>query len=505
MAKSEQPFDQFIKEKLDSYIPPVQPDWDLMHHKIEEAVSDLEFDQKIREIAEQTRVDSSHIGWDAFVEKRNQQLSSRNKIITARLIETCLVLFMLWTIHNIGISHIMNPRINESANTNPVAAIINEKSHIAPKPSSQSHHTPIVDHQTENTDGGNKQGFDRKKSFRTVSLDENKLHKKIRKPNQIEPRHLEQQLAQADDGNEFLSKLANFPDDIASTSEMNELNPVALNLVEPAKLEELPIQELVVKNPLLKLEYNTTATLQAIIPKSVRSSVILNVHTGFMTNVVISPAFLEEKTTKDYIQVKPGFQTYLGIGFQSEKIMLESGIIYQHLSYEPNQNELVYIASKDNRKIGYYFLEFNKLNSQLLSIPILIHFPIIRGSNWTLTSKAGLSLTAALKNSFQVDTTGTYFYTKENQPIWDDTPIAEPKLNARVNNSSTRGILQGGDFGINSYSNFIAGLRYQQRLKTNLNFYTEIELIKMLGSFGFGPNGDRFISGNINAGLSFKL
>lgn len=511
MAKSEQPFDNIIKEKLNAFSSQDIPDWNFMQQKIHDAEKDILFDHKIKEIFEDLNVDSTQIQWESFVAKRDRQVARRNKIISARVIECCLILLLFWTLDNIGITNFI--KSNNQLNSNPIAEV---HSPSIPEANQNKRYTSDLNASNEGgqftshpNNDPKKKGFDRKIISTNRSLDESLFHKKLRKPSFISNASSSATPAQTHDHTDFEKsrESAELPAASAnsitpenesnspqtpssSTLEINKpLNEVEINPLE-TKIDELPVDD-----AKIELKDQLPEMLPSLKPLIIHKSMLLNVHSGMMMNVILSPDYLNPNSDKLYSQLRPGFQTAVTVGFKTKKYMLESGLGYQYLTYEPNQSDQ--LGTFEN---GYFKLHFHKFTSHIVTIPVLVHFDLIRTARWSISSKAGLSLSAALINNFGLD---TIFSEKQNQSLVLD--LTNSEINARVRNSSNQGILDGGDFGINSFSNLILGIRYQREFNSKLSIYTEFEISKMLGEFGFGPNGDRFISGNFNTGVSFRL
>lgn len=216
-----------------------------------------------------------------------------------------------------------------------------------------------------------------------------------------------------------------------------------------------------------------------------------------MANTVISPSFITGESQYQY-QLHPGFQSGISFGIRTGHWMLESGLNYHHLSYQPNQSET--LGSWDK---GYYKILFSGIESRLVSIPVLLHRTLLSKSNWDLSAKLGLSIAAALKNNFSVDTITNLSGT--TRPGISFTFNDESQIVNRVRNASNQGLLDGGNFGTNSFANAVAGIRFRQQIAPRLHYFAEAEFQKMLGKIGFGPNGDRFISTNFNVGISLGL
>lgn len=128
MAKSEHPFDQKLRATC-VFSVQKDPDWSFMQQKVKEAESDLDFDQKIKQALHNASVDSKEIQWEQFVAKRMRQQERQRKIIQARVIESILVLLLLWTLDNVGITNILPPHNQTSNLKSAVATTLNQKLH----------------------------------------------------------------------------------------------------------------------------------------------------------------------------------------------------------------------------------------------------------------------------------------------------------------------------------------------------------------------------------------
>jgi hypothetical protein len=544
MARSDQQLDQLIKDQLESFSTEHTPDWNYMQQKIDEADADLLFDEKIRASLTDLKMDAPQIQWDSFIAKRNRQIARRNKIISARLIESCLIIFLLWTLDHIGITNMINPSILVPAT----------KQSFAQWTSKFSSNDPVAMVSTKEKTSGNAsieldkitnepvtKGFNRKKVRSNGSIDEASLHKKIKKSVYRVPlkKSVISQITfskPSSNQNKNEDLLKNNNSTFNSQSEKESNNTIESKSIQetinegiPAtdfnsnidnqnsKIQDEQVPLLPVLNTDLALEdaadisRPVPTTLAVIKPVPAQKAVLLNVHSGLTLNTVLTPSISEFEERVVYSQLKPGVQAGVSIGFQSKKYMLESGLNYQLLSYQPYFTENIYIADSKSEIIkSYYHLRFNRSQSHLISIPVLIHGNILHGKRWNVSLKAGLALTASLKNNYVIDTLSISNYDpNSNAAIWflGNAPVnaKDSKINARVNSKSNQGLLDGGEFGVNSYSSLILGLRYTHKIKSNINLFAEFEYSKMLGELGFGLNGDKIISTNLNAGISYRF
>jgi hypothetical protein len=494
MAKSEHPFDQFIKEQLDTFEAHKMPDWHYMHQKIQEAEADVEFDEKIKASLKDLKVDSPKIGWEPFISRTNQQVLRRNKIILARAIELSLIALLLWTIDNIGIGNFMpaskSRQGSEIAIKNPLESNSNEVPTVHINKSVENRELSKAatsgvdkDHRSFSYEGDTEK-FHHTTKRQTRSIDNTSKASREYKPSQVsgilntifENTYSNYQHSESD-----------FKDIITSQNAMADgYDPIdKLHQTSALKVDinELQVPSRIQENLNLPIIISS-----GIKPARQSKSIALNVHTGLMANVIQSPSYDSLSNTL-YNQLRPGFLASVGLGFKTDRIELE-----------PNQSELLGKWSN-----GYYWLHFKKISAHFLTIPVLIHIDLWQGKNWSVSAKTGLSLSASLKNNFDLDTTISYFPTENKGIFFDINDEKNSLISSKVKNPSNQGILQGGSFGVNSYTSLVAGIRFKQQFKSNLSYYVEFEVNKMLGEVGFGPNNDRIISGTINTGISIRL
>lgn len=506
MAKSEQPFDQNIKEILESYSTGTHPDWTFMQQKLDEADRDIEFDQKIKQSFHNLELDSEQINWQHFEAKKNRMLERRRHIIRARMIESLLFLFLLWTLDNIGLTNILPIKEKPAELLVPIAKI-----------KTQSTQTNLALNSTsENRVFTTQQSLKENKINAWVQIPETKQSKGLiptsaRIISQFQNQGSNNSTAEFPNTenaiqntapNQISTKTSIVNSQDASENDLNKL-PVIFENVESLPMLQAGLQcnlELIVLNDLPEV---LNALPNKIIPVALKSTWFM-MHTGLMLNTIQSPSFLDFGKTYQH-QLRPGVQAAMSFGVEAKKWMIESGLIYSHLSYQPNMSET--LGSFEN---GYYKIRFDKIQSHILSIPVLLHRQILQRNQWSVSTKIGLSISAALKNYFTLDTItnlsgtvhqGIAYGTKDNSV-----------LSSRVRNDSNQGLLDGGTFGVNSFANVVTGIRVNHQLNSKLNLYSEIELNAMLGKKkigdtpnGFGPNADRIIATNFNIGLAYKL
>lgn len=500
MEKFEQEFDQYIKSIVDQSEPLVTPQWDHMKQQLDQQDLDAHFDAKIKSILSQAKADGPQLAWDQFNSKTQAQTERKYKILKARAIESILLLLIIWTLNNIGITHLIPEKVKGLEF--PVLA-------ESKTSSTERTETPLIieDNETENipfysSSPGNENGF------------ENNNRATVRQAS-----GLQQNTFYSQDGNQNTS---NRPGSIlgqatTTVTESKELgisafvhhsdSPHSLNsgISSVSGTETLlsissflPLNMAGVdQSTIIKSDIQPPALIVArqIKPLNNNSSTFIGLNTGLMVNSVKSPAFVLGNPSLN--QVKLGQQYGLSLNFQSNKWIIETGITYQNLNYNPNISETM-----GNFEEGYYKILFSKINSQLVNIPVLLHRVLASGPDWQLSSKMGLSISAAMKNNFTVDTFANLNGSSKSFAI---PPNSESQIAQRIANKSNQGLLDGGSFGTNSFANIVLGLRWQKQISNGIDFISELELHKMIGQLGYGPNGDKFITTSIKTGISINI
>ncbi|MGB5025656.1 MAG: hypothetical protein WBO44_09915 [Saprospiraceae bacterium] len=510
MAKSEKAFDQNIKDILESYSTNTQPDWDFMQQKMDAADRDLEFDQKIKQSFQNLELDSEQINWQHFVAKKNRMLERRRHIIRARMIESLLFLLLLWTLDNIGITNILPIKEKQAELVAPIAQNKTEsiQTNLELNAANENYSTTTQSTSKENKSTAHLQSYDVEHSKGLIPI----AGRKKQQTNQLSSNSIPAASNASMSASINLKESIEYNQNSSASSLENNQEASAIALQNPAaileNIEYLPVLQAGLPQNLdaivlTDLPQVLNALPNKIIPVALKSTWLM-MHTGLMLNTIQSPSFLDFGKTYQH-QLRPGIQTALSFGVEAKKWMIESGLIYSHLSYQPNMSET--LGSFEN---GYYKIRFDKIQSHILSIPVLLHRQVVQRNHWSVSAKLGLSISAALKNYFTLDTItnlsgtvhqGIAYGTKDNSV-----------LSTRVRNDSNQGLLDGGTFGVNSFANVVTGIRVNHQLNSKLNLYSEIELNAMLGPKkigdtpnGFGPNADRIIATNFNVGLAFKL
>ncbi|MBK7695659.1 MAG: hypothetical protein IPI30_15515 [Saprospiraceae bacterium] len=105
-------FDQWIKESLNQYTPKdVKPDWSAMKSRLQEAdKANQNFDQSIREKLKAAETHIPGAEWQAYHQKQIIFRQRRRKILTTRVLESVIILLLIWTVDSIVVPEVINYR-----------------------------------------------------------------------------------------------------------------------------------------------------------------------------------------------------------------------------------------------------------------------------------------------------------------------------------------------------------------------------------------------------------
>ncbi len=506
-------FDREIQSKLEQFDVGAKPDWAFMQRRLSQVEEDLLFDQKIKSILQDVQVNSKEIEWTEFQAKLKRHTERRQKIITTRAIESLLLLLLLWTLNNIGLTHIIP--YEKGMRKIEVFAQAHGEKNMGQFPSvASTDQTSLkpISRQPDITEGtetslDKPSGLSKTPEFRTTDLlSQATINENVESSAtgfskyQTTAKVYAAAALQPENNSDLSASLPSLMQDQILPDLALTHNTIDVGLLKTA-LQHADELKLPAEITLLPkddaLEFNLNVQ-HGIHPSTTQQHITrwIGLSAGFMINYITSPSFVQN--SGHFHQVQLGHSLGLFVGSQFAEWMVESGISYQSIHYQPNMSETL-----GSFETGYYKIRFHKLQSHIVNIPVLLHRVLYAKNNWSISAKAGLSISASLHNEFSVDTL-TNLNGKATQGISFD-PSQPSEIASRVRLQANQGILQGGSVGVNSYANLVGGIRYDRDLNPKMRFFTELELGKMLGSLGFGPNSDNFFTSTLKAGVSFRL
>ena len=112
MSQENNTFDHIIREKIKDYLHTSQsPDWNKMSKMLHEHRDDIAFDGLVQETLKDVRAVSKKSSWASFKERRDLFRKRQREIITARIIESCLLLLILLTVNRMSLTERYNSNV----------------------------------------------------------------------------------------------------------------------------------------------------------------------------------------------------------------------------------------------------------------------------------------------------------------------------------------------------------------------------------------------------------
>lgn len=507
MSQENNTFDHIIREKIKDYLHTSQsPDWNKMSKMLHEHRDDIAFDGLVQETLKDVKAVSKKSSWASFKERRDLFRKRQREIITARIIESCLLLLILLTVNRMSLTERYNSNVKTAKfEKNQKNLDFNAAKHIG---------NDIYTRTNASTDS--------KKMNPTKSINSKNRPKNLINNSSI----LE---------NKTSSKLPNYSElektsEIMTVQKTNELTTQSLesnvildreNLVNSlhilhqkinpslSKSFDLPIVELDKLNKIQpkphKLIYAGISAGIANITVKTPGEYLINYNKPLSSNAELeflnADGSIEPNVSNPSIIVPPTEKqnvtsTTLGsyLVFDHNKIKLSTGLNYMKFTVETKGSEKVGSSAK-----GIYLNKFKSIQFSFIEIPILIKRQLVSYSKHSLFAKAGMAFQIGLKNKYNFDQ--IKLNTSLPNKFYPDA-VFESKLAER---DYIKGILQGGAPNKNAIMNITGGLEYLYNFSPTCKFFTDFTLTSMLGNQFYGPNRSTFNSYHSSIGFYYLL
>ena len=193
-----------------------------------------------------------------------------------------------------------------------------------------------------------------------------------------------------------------------------------------------------------------------------------------------------------------GYGAGFTMGFQFDKIELQTGIVYKGFKYEPKGREIV-----GNSKIGVYALRLNEININTIEIPMHIRYQFYNKHDWKLYAGGG----ATWGLVFQAN----YFLTSEEfrRPANEELGARSSDL---IENSDLHqdkiyrnGAFEGGSVNENQVYTADISFGAEMKLVKKWGIFMEHTYQYALPSNYKSPNNDKINRYNILLGVRRQL
>jgi len=471
-------FDQILKDKLSEYSPSNQlPDWNRMKSKLDATIEDTAFDQILKDKLVNAEFNLKDASWDSFDHKRKMRRQKRIQILSARLIECVILLLLIWTVNRIVVPEIMEHQHRNNSNQILADKEINS-----------------TNQELKQTDQAVSQFYSRSMLLSNKNISKSTLG--FQNKNKVS-------------ANKFKRLNSNYASKAMSTEVLKSDVKLSNTLSEQPAIIILPndqstpinAQELDAKNGETEANTSSDQSLKLnLVPlelsprllnfvepnliahKRPLSRTWINVHTSGVINHIKTPQ-------DDLINIparqqnRIGYELGLSMMADYDRWQLETGISYVKLLSHPNIEETYKNSSFDLIK-----RTFSKAEFHLIDIPLLIHLNWLEQTKFDISSSFGMSLSFAVKNEFT---------------------IVDNKLprsgGSSLGNIPKPSLIAEKNFNKGSYANIILGSRISYSASYNTKIFADIQCKRMLNSFGFGPNYDRYLQGVITLGAAFRI
>lgn len=452
----EEKMDKFLKDKLESVETKVPKDaWKNFSEKWNDALLDdqldLEnkFDQNMHKKLNQFifPTNESH-AWAHFYSYYSHIKRNENKIIWFKAMEVTMSVLLFFTLLHVGV--------------------------IRQVPASQ----------TVNVENSTKVSVDKNSSASTqIKLLENNIQNK-RYNNQLD--RIFSNLSE-NQSNEEVNKLRP-KKGLLEVEPIQSSSPIVLKML-PVSLESFP-------------EISQIPTLASRhIPISTRKIYINNIldfgkwHLTLLTGLdgdnVFTPAYPRFKVPET-IRNSSGFRVGFLLSEGAKRLETGFGFIYAHKEYNAPSVTFIQGSLRD----GYTTEQLQKIQLNLLQIPVFTRYNIVHKENWRLYASLGATA--------QVTLSANYFIV---HPGFFPSSVALTGKTNSVYQNLEEGLMQGGTLIDNVYLSMDIGVGAEKMISPRTSLFAQSSYQSFVGhvSKGIGPYNDRISTVSFQSGVRINL
>lgn len=452
----EEKMDKFLKDKLESVETKVPKDaWKNFSEKWNDALLDdqldleKKFDQNMHKKLNQFifPTNESH-AWAHFYSYYSHIKRNENKIIWFKAMEVTMSVLLFFTLLHVGV--------------------------IRQVPASQ----------TVNVENSTKVSVDKNSSASTqIKLLENNIQNK-RYNNQLD--RIFSNLSE-NQSNEEVNKLRP-KKGLLEVEPIQSSSPIVLKML-PVSLESFP-------------EISQIPTLASRhIPISTRKIYINNIldfgkwHLTLLTGLdgdnVFTPAYPRFKVPET-IRNSSGFRVGFLLSEGAKRLETGFGFIYAHKEYNAPSVTFIQGSLRD----GYTTEQLQKIQLNLLQIPVFTRYNIVHKENWRLYASLGATA--------QVTLSANYFIV---HPGFFPSSVALTGKTNSVYQNLEEGLMQGGTLIDNVYLSMDIGIGAEKMISPRTSLFAQSSYQSFVGhvSKGIGPYNDRISTVSFQSGVRINL
>jgi len=267
--------------------------------------------------------------------------------------------------------------------------------------------------------------------------------------------------------------------------EKSELNLLRFNLTRlPAKA-------------LLGIDYKENMNLPGL-QSSIVTNSILNWRLGAHLDTEYTYIMTAYDNIFDLSSYNHGAIGY-GTGLTLSAIMgnweIESGFTYSTRQYTPNART----ERLGSLTLGYLIVELDKIQMNLLSVPLSLRYHFNNKSAKThFYMQGGASLHVATQASYFLKSD---FLGSSKRPSLTDSKDLVKSSNTSSDKVYSSGWFEGGSYIENRYFTLSIGVGFERKISSRYSIFGHTTYAQYLDRDGIGPNRDRFNSIGISTGV----
>ncbi len=520
-------FDESLRQTIEKSESTYKPQhWDLMNQKLNELdTEDAVFDNSIRQTMEKSELPFKSQHWDLMNQQLEQEFSWKAKIVRFKVIETALMLLLLFTAYNTLDTEGSNPPRAHGVMGGDI-----EQNQKTKSPKSEKASDPKSFNQdTKWRNKGSKQenNENNKPSVNNnvpiVSTDFNKNGNRGFK-NNIEPltdvtQNPVTAISFDNSGvlNNSLSSLDGVQKPTAEALNQEKKSFEAFNTVPLIQTSALAFNEakgnLLIKKNSLNSENIASAEPVAIIrPKSLTITALydepallkmpkknkwwrLGIFGGYTGDYVTS-SYMHQGNLTEWGNLSNNKGAGLSLGRKKGKVEFEIGVAYNKKSYKTTLPEEIITGSVVTGKSDRTALP-QIVNLDIVRVPLSINYSFKEFGRWQLFASLGTSFNAATTIDIK------------HYEVKDATAFKAQALNLRSSSALPE---YGKPFKLvfeknvnNFYFSALAGVGIEYKLTPFLSTYFQPSVEKQFGKYGIGSRKDKVNSLNVQAGLKMRI
>ena len=452
----EEKMDKFLKDKLESVETKVPKDaWKNFSEKWNDALLDdqldleKKFDQNMHKKLNQFifPTNESH-AWAHFHSYYSHIKRNENKIIWFKAMEVTMSVLLFFTLLHVGV--------------------------IRQVPASQ----------TVNVENSTKVSVDKNSSASTqIKLLENNIQNK-RYNNQLD--RIFSNLSE-NQSNEEVNKLRP-KKGLLEVEPIQSSSPIVLKM-SPVSLESFPeISQI----PTLASRHSPISTRKIYINNILDfGKWHLTLLTGLDGDNVFTPAYPRFKVPET-IRNSSGFRVGFLLSEGAKRLETGFGFIYAHKEYNAPSVTFIQGSLRD----GYTTEQLQKIQLNLLQIPVFTRYNIVHKENWRLYASLGATA--------QVTLSANYFIV---HPGFFPSSVALTGKTNSVYQNLEEGLMQGGTLIDNVYLSMDIGVGAEKMISPRTSLFAQSSYQSFVGhvSKGIGPYNDRISTVSFQSGVRINL